>query len=117
MVTTRDMRKEKIELMRIRFIDTREEEWDEFEKIVSSHIVNYANLQYGEKGEDQLTDWTEEQILNQLKKYVIRNLTGQNKRGRIERLRDLLKISHYVCVMFWKEEPSEKEIEQLARGE
>jgi len=104
-------------MMRIRFIDTREEEWNEFEKIVSSHIVNYANLQYGEKGEDQLTDWTVEQILRQQQKYVTRNLGQNNRRGRIEQLRDALKKAHYTCVEFWKLEPTEEEIEQLEKGE
>lgn len=100
----------------LRDISSREKEWDEFEVIASSHIVNYANLQFGDKGEDQVTDWSKEDILKQIRKYALRN-TNENRRGRLEVLRDMLKIAHYACMLFWKLCPTEEETQKLARGE
>lgn len=98
-------------------LTTREEEWAYFSAVTASHIFNYANTQYGNKGEDQCTGWTKDDMLRQNEKYVNRNKGKENARGRVEALRDMVKQAHYACIAFWKMDPTKEEIEKIINGE
>jgi hypothetical protein len=74
-------------------------EWLEFSDAVSEHIESYTVSQYGDKGQDQLTDYTADDCMLQVLKYV--NRYGKNARPGQEDL-DLLKIAHYTAVAWSK---------------
>ena len=79
--------------------DTREREWLEFSENVEKHCIEYTVPQYGEKGDDQVTDWSIEDLITQIKKYCHRY--GNNARPGQEHL-DFMKIAHYACMAYWK---------------
>lgn len=68
-------------------------DWSEFSNDVLNHIENYTVPQYGDKGEDQATDYTVPELLKQAKKYIERH--GKNQRPGQEQL-DMLKAAHYI---------------------
>ena len=72
--------------------------WSIFSTEVGSHIENYTVKQYGDFPDDQATNWDEAYLKQQMQKYI--NRMESNKRGDIERNRDLFKIAHY-CQMIW----------------
>ncbi|MEN6358483.1 MAG: hypothetical protein ABFD59_00255 [Smithella sp.] len=79
----------------------RGKEWLDFSPVVLAHIDNYTIPQWGDKPNDQLhTEWTIDDCMLAIKKYA--NRAGKNSRGRIEDIRDLLKIAHYSCVAWHK---------------
>jgi hypothetical protein len=92
---------------------TREDEWEIFSFIVDCHIDAYTVEQYGDKGEDPATEMNKIEMLKQIEKYVIRNKDRKNTRGRIEELRDCLKIAHYACMLFHKMDANKEEIIKL----
>ena len=96
--------------------ETRSEEWAGFSDIVHNHIVSYTIDQYGDKGVDLTSSMSKVDILKQIEKYVMRNTAGKNKRGHLEELRDCLKIAHYACMLFYKHDLSDEEIESLMKG-
>jgi hypothetical protein len=57
------------------------------------HIENYATKQYGDKGNDQASEWNIEMLIEQTKKYA--NRFGKNQRAGQERL-DFMKGCHYL---------------------
>jgi len=69
--------------------------WVMFAEDVLKHVDNYTVPQYGDMGEDQVTDWTAEHCIEQAKKYM--NRFGKNNRPGQEKL-DLLKAAHYVSL-------------------
>ena len=74
-------------------------DWIEFSNKVLDHIENYTVPQYGDKGKDQVTDYTSEDCVKQIGKYVARH--GKNQReGQTKS--DLLKIAHYNQLAFDK---------------
>lgn len=79
--------------------ETREQEWKEFAENVREHCIEYTVPQYGEKGADQVTHWTIEDLITQIKKYCHRY--GNNARPGQEHL-DFMKIAHYACMAYWK---------------
>lgn len=79
--------------------ETREQEWIEFSESVRKHCVEYTVPQYGDKGKDQVTDWSIEDLITQIKKYCHRY--GNNARAGQEHL-DFMKIAHYACMAYWK---------------
>lgn len=79
--------------------ETREQEWREFAEKVNTHVLQYTVEQYGEKGADQVTHWTIEDLIVQIKKYCHRY--GNNVRPGQEHL-DFMKIAHYACMAYWK---------------
>lgn len=79
--------------------ETREQEWEEFSESVRNHCIKYTVPQYGEKGEDQVTFWSIEDLITQIKKYCHRY--GNNSRPGQEHL-DFMKIAHYACMAYWK---------------
>ena len=79
--------------------ETREKEWREFAENVREHCIEYTVPQYGEKGYDQVTEWTIEDLIVQIQKYCHRY--GKNAREGQEHL-DFMKIAHYACMAYWK---------------
>ena len=79
-------------------------EWDQFQEIVFDHVEKYTVPQYGDKGEDNVTDWTAEQCVKQIGKYEKR--FGKNQREGQDKL-DILKIAHYACLAYMKLEAQE----------
>ena len=74
----------------------RGEDWQKFSAEVLKHIEEYTVPQYGDKGEDQCTEFTEQDFITQLKKYI--NRFGRNSRTGQDKL-DLMKIAHYAQML------------------
>lgn len=68
-------------------------DWDVFSCAVLEHVENYSVKQYGDRGADIATEYTPEQCLQQVKKYLARR--GKNQRPGQDQL-DLLKAAHYL---------------------
>ena len=60
---------------------------------VLDHIEEYTIPQYGDEGEDQVSDWTVEDCLKAVKKYIARY--GRNTRKGQQGL-DFKKMVHFV---------------------
>lgn len=84
----------------------RGDDWKEFAEEVHQHIEGYTVPQYGDKGDDQLTDFTVADCALQVKKYM--NRAGRNSRPGQDRL-DMLKAAHYcqVAAMLLNSEATE----------
>lgn len=74
-------------------------EWNGFADKVLTHIDTYVVPQYGDKGEDEVTEWTAKDCMMAIKKYAAR--FGKNSRKGQEKL-DILKIAHYACLIYNK---------------
>lgn len=74
-------------------ISKRGEDWILFAIVVLDHIENYTVPQYGDKNEDQVTNWSLQERVNQITKYAFRQ--GKNAREGQDEL-DLVKIAHYA---------------------
>ena len=92
----------------------RVEEFKLFKEIVLGHIEKYTIPQYGDAPDDQIEEFTPAQCMDSVKRYA--NRVDSNSRGRMEQLRDQLKIAHYACVTFFKLKPTMEEIKKLTRG-
>jgi hypothetical protein len=66
-------------------------------KKVSSHIEDYTVPQYGDKNNDQASDYEPEEFILQIKRYIAR--FGKNSRPGQDEL-DLLKIAHYAQMTY-----------------
>jgi len=73
----------------------RGKEWHDFSNGVASHIEGYTVPQYGDLGDDRVTDDTAADCVREIKKYVLR--FGRNSRPGQEKT-DLVKIAHYACM-------------------
>jgi len=93
----------------------REKEFYVFADIVQKHIKNYTVPQYGDAPNDQVEEWTDNQCMDSIKRYS--NRFGSNARGRIEMLRDMLKIAHFSSLIFSKLKPTEEEVKELIKGD
>ena len=71
-------------------------DWNIFTSEVLDHIEDYAVPQYGDKGQDQCTEFTVQDFQTQIKKYA--NRMGKNSRPGQDKL-DLLKICHYAQML------------------
>ena len=74
-------------------------DWLAFSDKVLAHINNYTVPQYGDKGEDQITDWTIEECLLAVKKRLSRY--GKNVRENQQTL-DFLKMVHETQIAYEK---------------
>ena len=74
-------------------------EWKIFSEKVLTHIDNYTVPQYGDMGEDEIDNWTKEDCILAIKKYLARS--GRNSRKGQNEL-DMLKIAHYACFVYNK---------------
>lgn len=86
--------------------ETRLGEWEEFSKLVYSHIRDYTIKQYGCKGEDNVSEWSIKDLMEAIYKYYKRYKT--NMRPGQEQM-DLMKIAHYACMAYWKREEGSQE--------
>jgi len=80
-------------------LSVRGKEWVSFAVEVLLHIENYTVPQYGDKGEDNLTNWLPGDCMKQTGKYAARH--GRNSREQQDLL-DILKSAHYSQVAFTK---------------
>jgi hypothetical protein len=90
------------------------EEFTEFSVIVDRHIHNYTVPQYGDAPHDEVEKWTEEQCVLAIQKYTKRFLSS--RRGRLETLRDMVKIAHFACLAFYKMEPRDEDVIKIEGG-
>lgn len=97
------------------YCKTREDEFIEFGAVVEEHIKNYTIPQYGDAPGDSVSKYTPEQCVMIMEKYCRR--FQDNRRGRLEQLRDMVKISHFACITFWKMKPTREEIYSIEMGE
>ena len=74
--------------------------WNEFSPLVADHVENYTVPQYGDYPYDQMTAFTIEEIVMNMKRYLNRALS--NQRGIEESLRDCLKLAHYASELWAK---------------
>ena len=77
-------------------LSKREREMLEFGGLLCEHVGDYTVPQYGDMGEDNVTNWSSRDCEVQIEKYVKR--FKSNQRGFEEMQRDLKKICHYACL-------------------
>ena len=75
------------------------EDWLDFSFTVASHIEHYAVPQYGDKGSDEVDEYTAEDCVKHIKRYIARH--GKNSRPDQDEL-DMLKIAHYAQMTYTK---------------
>lgn len=78
---------------------TRKQEWESFSSHVADHIKHYTVAQYGDNGQDQATNYSREDCLKQVQKYM--NRRNSNQREDQADL-DILKAAHYLCMAYFK---------------
>ena len=71
----------------------REQQWLDFSNRVAEHLREYTVPQYGDEGEDEITNYSVEDCINQISKYTKR-YGSQSRSGQQEL--DFVKIAHYV---------------------
>ena len=71
----------------------REKQWKEFSDTLAKHLREYTVPQYGDVGEDEITNYTVEDCVNHILRYAKRYGT-QSREGQQEL--DFLKIAHYA---------------------
>ncbi|MCK4498965.1 hypothetical protein KAU11_00535 [Candidatus Babeliales bacterium] len=74
-------------------------EWKRFAEKVLTHVDTYTVPQYGDRGKDDVTEWTTRDCMLTIKKYAAR--FGRNSRKDQEKM-DMLKIAHYACLIYSK---------------
>jgi hypothetical protein len=75
----------------------RSKDWHDFSDLVHNHIEEYTIPQYGDKGDDLADDYTPEECIKYIQKYVKRH--GSNVREGQTTL-DLIKIAHYAQLAY-----------------
>jgi len=95
-------------------VSKREEQFMQFSDIVENHITSYTVPQYGDAPDDEVENWTTEQCVLAIQKYTKRFSSA--KRGRLETLRDMVKIAHFACLAFYKMEPTIEEEKKIGEG-
>lgn len=88
--------------------------WREFARMTLEHIENYSVPQYGPTLSENTDVTSTEDCLKYIAKYLRRH--GSDRRGRIEELRDLVKIAHFAQFAFDMMEPTEEEIKAIMEG-
>ena len=79
------------------------QQWRRFSELVEDHIVNYTLEQYGNPdGDEQVETFTAEDCWKNVQRYF--NRRNSAVRGEQERLRDVLKVAHYMCFIRGKME-------------
>ena len=85
----------------------REKQWEEFSQKLAQHLREYTVPQYGDVGEDEITNYTVEQCVEHIKRYAKR-YGSQSRDGQQEL--DFMKIAHYAqCA--WEKYTSREEVE------
>lgn len=76
-------------------------EWNDFSAQVLAHVEQYTISQYGsQEGTEQADNFSIEDCYQNILKYINRRNSGV--RGSKESLRDILKIAHYACFIYFK---------------
>ena len=78
----------------------RQDQWLEFQSLVSDHVKRYTCPQYGDMPNDQASSFTIEDVAKEIQRYC--NRVGRNARGPEEAKRDMLKVPHYACMIYAK---------------
>ena len=73
--------------------------WMQFALAVLDHTDNYVVPQYGDEGQDLCGDWTEDECMREVERYVKR--FKKNSRPG-QQPRDMLKMCHYIQMAFHK---------------
>lgn len=73
--------------------------WDSFADDVLDHIEEYVLPQYGDTGDDLATEYTFEDCVRNIQRYVAR--AGKNSRPGQDVL-DMIKIAHYAQMAYHK---------------
>lgn len=92
----------------------KEKAWGVFSGVVENHIKNYAIPQYGPTIKDNPDVENEEDCRKYIAKYLRR--AGASRRGRIEELRDFVKIANFAQFAFDMMKPTESEVEAIKEG-
>lgn len=92
----------------------REVEFYHFSQVVAGHIDKYTVTQYGDAPADEVESWTPEHCILAIQKYIRR--FGVIQRGRVESLRDIVKIAHFAAIVFYKMKPTTEEIKKIREG-
>lgn len=79
-------------------LSIRGQNWMRFAERVLHHIEEYTVPQYGDAGEDRVSEYDTKVIKENIERYAAR--MGSGARGHIEALRDCLKIAHYASFQF-----------------
>ena len=90
----------------------RGQDWINFAREVLCHIENYTVKQYGDKGQDQVTEYDSKDCVVQARKYLSRY--GTNARP-CQELLDLRKAAHYCQLAAMNLENEMKGAENAAR--
>jgi hypothetical protein len=77
-------------------MSNRGNDWIDFAAVVLKHIEEYTVPQYGDKPNDQVENWSVEDCIRQIGKYIAR--FGKNQRGESDQEKDIIKIAHYACI-------------------
>ena len=93
----------------------REQQWRDFSDVVSKHLREYTVPQYGDVGEDEVTNYTVKDCVNNISRYIKRY--GSQRRENQQEL-DFIKIAHYSCLSYTKEKHKNKpkEIDNIEHG-
>jgi hypothetical protein len=81
-------------------MSNRLDDWLSFGGYVSKHIEEYTVPQYGDKPDDQASEFTIEECLAHVKRYI--NRYGKNQRGRDDQEKDFYKMAQYVQIAWDK---------------
>jgi hypothetical protein len=92
-VVTADINETEMREAIFKSVSIRAQNWIDFSMKVLQHIENYCIPQYGDAGQDQVTNWTTDDCLKAVKKRLDR--FGRNSRINQQEL-DFLKIAHEV---------------------
>jgi hypothetical protein len=90
------------------------ENWMHFATTVLEHIENYAVPQYGSCIEESVDLRSAEDCIGYIMKWARR--AGVGRRGRIEELRDLVKIAHCAQLAFDFNHPNQNEKAAIEGG-
>jgi hypothetical protein len=78
-------------------MSARSNDWVIFSLEVHNHINNYTIPQYGDKGADIASDYTLEDCVRNMARYLAR--AGKNSRPGQDEL-DFIKIAHYAQMAY-----------------
>lgn len=81
-------------------------DWIHFSAEVTNHVETYTVPQYGDKPNDQITEWSIEDCFRDVKKRMARY--GKNVREG-EQLRDFLKMVHVIQIAATKFQEEQNE--------
>lgn len=83
----------------------REKQWFDFSLAVMNHLRDYTVPQYGDVGEDEITNYRVEDCLTHVNRYTKRY--GSQSRDD-QQLLDFMKIAHYTQCAWEKEKNKNK---------